>query len=173
VRLLLRLCTLAVGLAAILPAASMVATSPVDFTVPPGATILWTMDVTNDANYMVPSSLNYVTASGVGTFTDLFAIAFLVLGPGDTAPAVGQYDVDAAATPGFVSTGQLVLSYDLFSVDPNDPLFDPGTDALSFGNLLALDASVTIQDAGEIPEPATLGLLGVGLAGLLLAYRRR
>ena len=166
-------CALTFILAGMLPAATMVATSPLDLSAMPGASIQWTVDVSNDANYLVPTSFNYATFSPVGTFTDIFAFTFLVIGPNGVAPLIGPYDVDITATPGFVSTGQLVLTYDLYGVDPNDPSFNPDTDTISNGNMLALDASVTVQDTGEIPEPATVGLMALGVLGLGFLHRRR
>jgi hypothetical protein len=160
-------------LGAVLSAASMVALPPgMDLIALPGSTALWSVEVTNDTGYMVPTSFQYLTLDPAGSFTDIFLSLFVVVGPGGTLPVLGPYDIDAAATPGFVSVGKLMLSYDLFSVDPNDPLFNPDTDLMTSGNTLDLDASVKIQDAGEVPEPATGALLGLALACLALRGRR-
>lgn len=162
-------------LGAVLSAASMVALPPgVDLIALPGSTALWSVEVTNDTDYMVPTSFQYLTLDPVGSFTDIFLSLFVVVGPGGTLPVLGPYDIGAAATPGFVSVGQLVLFYDLYSVDPNDPdNFDPERDLIMSGNTLYLDASVQIQDAGEVPEPATGALFVVALAACLALRGRR
>jgi len=161
--------------AALLPAAPLMVVGPpgADQFALPGGVVLWTVDVTNDFGYLVPTSFNYETLSPVGTFTDLFTTLGLIsIGPGQSVPGIGQYDIDPPATPGFVSAGQLVLTFDVFSRDPvTDLLFDPEADYLSSGSLSA-PVSVTILSDTGVPEPSTLVSLGLGALVLMLMKRR-
>jgi len=63
------------------------------------------------------------------------------------------------------------VTYDLYSVDPNSPSFDPTVDTVSTGNYLYATASVTVgsSSTGNVPEPGTMTLLAAGIAVLLLA----
>jgi PEP-CTERM motif len=99
-------------------------------------------------NYAGPGSL---TADDTPFFTNVP----LVLNPGDTTGLVAFFDVlaDALVAPG-VYTGS-------FTAGLEDEL----------GNLLEVTQEFSI-DVQPIPEPATLFLLGTGLAGAA-AYRRR
>ena len=61
----------------------------------------------------------------------------------------------------------------------------PGVSTLTLANVILLDSdlnsidstlqvgSITVQQTSSIPEPATLGLLSLGLAGAVLMRRRR
>jgi uncharacterized protein (TIGR03382 family) len=137
---------------------------------PAGGIVMWALKVANHGQFMVPTSLSYQTLQPVGTLTDPFAALFVVLGAGQSATVAAYYEIDTAAPPGYVSMGQLALTYDLFGVDPSNPAFDPDTDLLSGGIVLAVDVSVTVEGT-EIPEPGTWGLLAWGLAAL--GVRRR
>ena len=146
----------------------------------PGATVGWGFTLTNTTDYLVVSSASFVPATSLGTFTDFSAFNFFVVGPAPDSTSVsrvfdapsqagiGSFTIDAGALVGAVASGQIVLSYDLYSVSPNNPLFNPDTDTLSNGNTLAVNASVTV-----VPEPEGLLLLTAGLIVLYGAHRRR
>lgn len=146
----------------------------------PGATVGWGFTLTNTTDYLVVSSASFVPATPLGTFTDFSAFNFFVVGPAPEstslsqafdAPSqtgVGSFAIGAGALVGAVASGQIVLSYDLYSVSPNNPLFNPDTDTLSVGNTLAVNASVSV-----VPEPESLLLMVAGLIVLYGAHRRR
>lgn len=163
-------------------AASTLALDPPDGAIfgTPGATVGWGFTLTNTADYLVISSASFTPTTPLGTFADFSAFNFFVVGPAPDSTSIsqafdvpsqtgiGSFAIDAGALVGAVASGQIVLSYDLYSVSPNNPLFNPDTDTLSNGNTLAVNASVTV-----VPEPASLLLLTAGLIVLYGAHRRR
>ncbi len=85
---------------------------------------------------------------------------------------VGQYTVSSTAVIGAHSYGTVSLTYDLYSVDPNDPSFDPGIDTVSSGNTITANASIDVTSVStNTPEPALAPLLG--LTCLACAHRSR
>lgn len=163
---------------------------------PPGGTTGWGFTITNpDPNYLVVTGAQFCTTATVagftvcdqfpdpalGTFTDFIGqYNFIVAGPG--SPAVSQTFNSLARTglgsftfaPGAILnstfSGQLLVSYDLYSRSPADPLFDPGTDFIApgaDGNTLTAAATVTAT-----PEPATWFLMACGVAVLVRRGRR-
>lgn len=74
---------------------------------------------------------------------------------------VGQF-VIAPGASGTLS-GQILVTYDLFSVSPNNPAFNPDTDLIATDQAFNANASITV-----VPEPATFLLMGSALAGLLV-----
>jgi hypothetical protein len=147
----------------------------------PGQTVGWGYTLVNDTDYLVVTSADYVTATPVGAFTDFISgFNFIVVGPPPESTVVsqsfdllaqtgiGSYLIDPAAPIGASSIGVIQLTYDLYSVSPNDPAFDPGTDLVSGGNFLEADASVEVV----IPEPSTYLLLACGLIALAVVRRQ-
>ena len=161
-----------------------------------GSVIGWGFTISNpDANFLVVTSAAFCKTTVVagftvcdqfpdpalGIFTDYIAqFNFIVAGPAPESPIVsqafnqnlltgiGSFAIAPAAPYGTFS-GQILLTYDLYSRSPNDPLFDPGGDLLppgSNGNALTANAAVS-----AIPEPATILLVAAG--GILLLRRRR
>ncbi len=145
----------------------------------PGQTVGWGFTLDNTTDYLVVTSADFVTVAPVGTFTDFISPAFLVIGPSPELSSVtqffsasaftgvGSYAIDATATVGGLSLGKIQLTYDLYSVSPNDPAFDPTTSGvlISSGNLLEADASVeVVAGTSAVPEPGSLVLLGTMLA---------
>lgn len=139
----------------------------------PGATIGWGFTLTSDADYLVVTSASFNAPVSAGFFTDFISQNFFVVGPPpETSPVtqafdpilmtgIGSFAIDPNAPTGSIVNNPIVLTYDLFSVSPNDPLFDPDADTLSVGNIVTASASVTV-----IPEPAPVFLFLAGLFGL-------
>jgi len=152
---------------------------------PPGSTIGWGFTITNDIGYIEINSaqfcdnpVNPPACNGptTGVFNDFTGYNDIIVGPpGGTDPdsvtqpfdainltGVGSFQVDPAANPGDSDSGEIVLSYTLTSLDPNDPnaVFE-GT-----GFLTAL-AGVTVT---ATPEPGAAGLLVLPFA--FFAFRQ-
>ena len=133
------------------------------------------------------TAANYVTVTPIGTFTDFASgFNFIVVGPSPESPVVAQsfdlllqtgigaYLIDPGTPVGALSTGVVRLTYDLYTVSPNDPSFDPAKDLVSSGNFLDANASVQVQaQAADTPEPSTCLLLGCGLLAVAAVRRRR
>jgi hypothetical protein len=151
----------------------------------PGTTVGWGFTITNDADYAQITSAQYCVkpvnfplvcnSSALGIFTDFIGPSGIVVGPpGGTDPSsvsqnfdtialtgIGSFAIDNAAPIGAGDLGQIVLTYNLTTLDPNDP------NAVSLGTdlVFAADASITVSD-GNMPEPGTAGLMLVALAVL-------
>lgn len=139
----------------------------------PGETVGWGFTLSNDADYLVLTSASFDAPIGSGTFTDYTGLAsFFVVGPAPESPVVsqafdaflptglGSFAISPDVARGSWLGSTIIVTYDLFSVSPNDPNFNPDTDTLSVGNVLTADASV------KVPEPETLWLFMAGLFGL-------
>jgi hypothetical protein len=129
----------------------------------PGATIGWGFTITNSTDFIVVTSATF-TGSPPGTFTDFIsAFNFIVVGPSPenssvsqtfdatTMAGIGSFAISAGAMSGTTS-GQIELTYDLFSRSPNDPSFDPDTDTLATDQVLSAAASVTVVGPTDTPR---------------------
>ena len=161
-RRILRFWLLVLTLAASAAAGPILTLTPSDGAIsgPPGGSPTWIIAVTDDG-FPVLNSVVYVTSVPVGIFS--FSLV-------SDSTALGRYDIDMSAVPGALSTGTIEVSYDLFSVNPSDPSFDPDLSFLR-SNQLAAGASILVESS-EVPEPSHFALVGVVLAGLGL-WRRR
>ena len=161
-----------------------------------GSVVGWGFTISNpDANFLAVTSAAFCKTTVVagftvcdqfpdpalGTFTDYIAhFNFIVAGPAPESPivsqmfsptlqtGVGSFDIAPVAPFGTFS-GQILLTYDLYSRSPNDPLFDPIADFIQpgpNGNTLTANAAVS-----AIPEPGTLLLVACGAAALVLRRR--
>jgi hypothetical protein len=155
----------------------------------PGNTVGWGFTITNNMNYLLVTSANFCLDNTTdcfnpsANFTDYISGNRVVVGPPPESPVVSQnfsvspqrgigaYTIPANDPIGDVVNGLVVLTYDLFTRSPNDPNFNPDTDLISNDNFLSQAGSVTTVAA--VPEPATLGLMGLALAGFGAARLRR
>ena len=87
-----------------------------------------------------------------------------------SSSGIGSFAINPGAT-GSVD-GEIVLVYDLYSLDYTNPNFDPVADLISSGNILTATASVTVGSS-SVPEPGALSLLAIGFAACLLATKFR
>ncbi len=146
-----------------------------------GTTVGWGFTLTNVTNFAVVTSSDFCVgviaspcSNSLGTYTDFAGPQFIVVGPSSSVTqafnnslltGMGSFLINPGATGSVL--GDVVLTYDLYSVSPNDPSFLP-TDIVSLGNLLTAPASVT-----AVPEPGSLLLLASGLAGCFLTKKKR
>lgn len=143
----------------------------------PGETVGWGFTLTNDSNYyLVVTGADFLHQSPtLGSFTDLVGPQYLVLEPDNTLTqafdasmqqGIGQFVLNLDAPVNSLISGQISLSYDLFSTDPTLDNFDSIRDTISTGNTVAAPASVAV------PEPATALLMVAGVP-VFTALRRR
>lgn len=141
-----------------------------------GASVGWGFSLSNTENYLVVTSASFEPATPLGTFTDYISAPenFFVVGPGLGASktwtqsfdasehtGIGSFVISASATPSTSASGEIVISYDLFSRSPLNPNFNPDTDTLSNGNVLTANASVSTI----VPLPTAAWLFGSAMIG--------
>ena len=145
----------------------------------PGSTVGWGFTITNDADYMEITSSQYCVGpflfpvcNSSPQYNDFISANGTIVGPpGGTDPSTVSQNFDPNAMTGVGSfaitaldggdQGQIVLTYELFDLDPNDPNAMPLDNGQE--QVLSANASVTVT-----PEPGTAGLMVAALAGLLI-----
>jgi hypothetical protein len=160
---------------------------------PAGSTVGWGFTLTSGgSDFAVISGSDFCVgavaspcSNSFGTYTDFAGPQYIVVGnnPGES-PVTETFDNSAqtgmgsfAINPTSTGTisGDIVVSYDLYSVDPNSSAFNPELDTISNGDMLFAPASVTVgsstgtNGSGTVPEPETFPLLLAGFAALVLA----
>jgi hypothetical protein len=160
----------------------------------PGSTVGWGFTITNDANYMEITSSQYCVnpvnfpvvcnPSALGMYNDFIGPNGTIVGPpGGTDPdtvsqsfdpiamtGVGNFVINALDLVNSGDTGQIVLTYELYNLDPNDPNAVPLDNGQE--QVLSANASVTVTGS-SVPEPGTAGLMAAALAGLAVGLRKR
>jgi hypothetical protein len=164
---------------------------------PAGSIVGWGFTLNSGSDFAIVSSSDFCVgvisspcSNSFGTYTDFTLAQFIVSGPASVSETfdntlqtgLGSFLINPGSTGTIV--GEIVLTYDLFDVDPNSLNFDPTADAISYGNYATAAASVTVGKSGtggggtggggttSAPEPGVAILLAAGF-GLLLALRRQ
>ena len=156
----------------------------------PGSVVGWGFTLTNDAGFLVVTNSFFqadpASPNLIGQYTDIVSSSFVVVGPGSLAqPSLSQPFDNGAGTGlgGFIiypfavvgnsTAGNIVVNYDLFSVSPNDPNFDPELHTVSTGQALLTRAKVTV--VSDVPEPSFQLPVGIVLciSGLRFWRSRR
>lgn len=115
------------------------------------------------ADYTDYISSNFITTQPGVSVTETFSQAVDPTTGEFIETGLGQFLIQSDATVGESLKGVLTLDYDLYSVDPNSPDFDPTADLVSAGN--ELNAFVGVKVVAPVvaaAEPASFGLLGFG-----------
>jgi PEP-CTERM motif len=157
----------------------------------PGSTVGWGFTITNTSNFLEVTGSDFCEGTivspcphSIGTYNDFIGqFNFVVVGPAPeestsvtqtfnlaVKTGVGSFRINPAAVAGNSAVGQIVVTYDLFNLSPNDPAFNPALNTVSTGNRLTAPGSVTV--AAATPEPATLGLVGFAFVAWAAARRR-
>lgn len=149
----------------------------------PGEQAGWGFTLTNDADFLVPTSAVFCESSYggnctqvSGVFSDFIAsFQFLVIGPGQTLTqtfdagaltGLGAFQIHPAATPGTIESGVIYVTYDRYDCDLNDARCGNPIQT-AFSELISAPAAVYVTE-GEVPEPAAFALAGLGLTLLLI-----
>jgi hypothetical protein len=137
----------------------------------------WGYDIknTDPTNFLVlnDSFVSGGLSTGVfGAYIDYIAANFIVIGPGSdsgpvafnrsTTAGVGEFDFKAVVPPNTKVPGTINVDFSLFSQNPNDPNFDPGS-FVSSGTVSAA------AEADVVPEPGSGLLVGGSLLLVALA----
>jgi hypothetical protein len=157
----------------------------------PGQTVGFGFTFTNDTDYAILNFSEFDPMPSFADYTDYIANDYITTVPNIpvteqfsqtidpttgviTETGLGQFAIHTDATVGQTLKGNLTLDYDLYSVDPNSPSFDPTQDGVSFGNEIVAKVGIRVVAApAPVPEPRTLGLMAAAILMLGCALRKR
>jgi hypothetical protein len=168
---------------------------------PPGPTLGWGFTIANDSGYIEITSSQFCenpvnfplvcSSPTTGTYNDIISSPpndVIVGPPGGTEAdsvsqsfdpvalmGVGSFVINGGASVGASDAGEIVLTYNLSDLDPNDPNYDPSVDLLATDLQLTANTNITVSGpAGPpgLPEPGT-AWLAFGVLGVCLALRLR
>jgi len=179
-----------------LSAAPLLTLIPSNLSGPPDSTVGWGFTITNDSGYIEITSSQFCenpvnfplicSLPTTGTYSDFIGTySDVIVGPpGGTDPdsvsqlifnpitdtGVGSFVINSGASVGASDTGEIVLTYTLTNLDPNNP------NATVLGSDLQLTANTNITVSAPVaplalPEPGTAWLLIFGVAGVWLRRR--
>jgi hypothetical protein len=152
----------------------------------PGSVVGWgfSLTFTSTSDWVLLTGSAFTGSPVYGTYVDYLSLSnapLYIAGPAPESSTVtqswgpaanpqlglGEFDIYPTALPGIPIPGNLVVNYDEFSQDPNNPNFDPGSFVTS--GTITLPAEVTVT-----PEPSSVWAVGSGvLLALAWAGRRR
>ena len=152
---------------------------------PPGSTVEWfaglrdPIDLGDGLSLLFTGSSFNVPCQGcgpapaaLGSYSDVVGAGFLVLAPPVNCCAdpqqlagepIGTFAISPTAPFGPIN-GFLEIDYALFSVDPNDPNFNPDVDTVDPDV-----RSFTAVTVSVVPEPGSFWLAGISAGCLILA----
>jgi hypothetical protein len=187
--------TLAILITAVVAACAQAAAIPTLTLVPangqvaglPGTVVGWgfTLTYTDPSDWVILTGSEFTGSPVYGTYVDYLSLGSAPLYVAGPAPesstvqqawvsssmlGVGEFDINSTALIDAVIKGNIVVHYSVFSMDPNDPAFNPDTSTVVADATLSEAAQITVT-----PEPSSLSLMlsGVLLSFALAGWRRR
>jgi hypothetical protein len=179
--------TLAIVIAAVFAACAQAAAIPTLTLLPangqvaglPGTVVGWgfTLTYTDPSDWVILTGSEFTGSPVYGTYVDYLSLATAPLYVAGPAPesstvqqawvsssmlGVGEFDINSTALIDAVIKGNIVVHYSVFSMDPNDPAFNPDTSTVVADATLSEAAQITVT-----PEPSSLSLM---LSGVLLSF---
>ena len=179
--------TLAIVIAAVFAACAQAAAIPTLTLLPangqvaglPGTVVAWgfTLTFTDPSDWVILTGSEFTGSPVYGTYVDYLSLATAPLYVAGPAPesstvqqawvsssmlGVGEFDINSTALIDAVIKGNIVVHYSVFSMDPNDPNFNPDTSTVVADATLSEAAQITVT-----PEPSSLLLM---LSGVLLSF---
>jgi hypothetical protein len=147
----------------------------------PGTVVGWGFTITNgSSDWVLLTSSDFTGSPVYGSYVDYLSLVnapLYVAGPSPESSTIsrswnpssnpplglGEFDINSTALPGAIIEGSIQVDYDVFSEDPNNPNFDPG----SFVTSGTVSASAQV---GVAPTPEPAPLLTMSTALLILAF---
>jgi hypothetical protein len=112
-----------------------------------------------------------------GTYSFSFSQALTINGQTQILNLLGSIDIGSTVdTIHILSSAPLVFDFNTYSLAVNvlpTDIVGPGHDGGVFCSVLKAEFTVMAKDCSPVAEPATLTLLGLGMAGIAAKIRKR